>query len=295
MAARKTKAVKAEPQEVVIAYKGFDKDMVCHPEGGERVQYIVGETLELKGDIAACKRGFHACEYPLDVFGYYPPAGSRFALVEQSGQISRYNVDSKVASSKIKVVAEIGLPGLIKAAIEYTFKRATPENTQHATGDQGAASATGYRGAASATGDQGAASATGDQGAASATGYRGAASATGDQGAASATGYQGAASATGDRGAASATGDQGAASATGDQGAASATGYQGAASATGDQGAAMASGYDGRVMGKDGNALFLVERNDDYEIVAVWAGIAGRDGIKADTWYVLRAGKPVEA
>ena len=69
-----------------------------------------------------------------------------------------------------------------------------------------------------------------------------------------ATGYQGAASATGYRGAASATGNRGAASA---------TGYQGAASATGNQGAAMASGYEGRVMGKNGSALFAVERDWD--------------------------------
>ncbi|CAH1678214.1 conserved hypothetical protein [Hyphomicrobiales bacterium] len=154
-----------------------------------------------------------------------------------------------------------------------------------ATGSWGAASATGYRGAASATGSWGAASATGDQGAASATGYRGAASATGSWGAASATGSWGAASA---------TGSWGAASATGSWGAASATGYRGAASATGDQGAAMAAGYEGRVSGAKGSALFLVERNDDYEIINVWAGIAGQDGINENTFYTLKGGKPVE-
>ncbi len=56
----------------------------------------------------------------------------------------------------------------------------------------------------------------------------------------------------------------------------------------------MAAGYSGRVMATAGNALFLAERNDDYEIIAVWAGIAGRDDIKPDTWYTLKGGKPVE-
>ena len=101
-----------------------------------------------------------------------------------------------------------------------------------------------------------------------------------------ATGWQGAASATGQRGAASATGEQGAASATGERGAASATGTQGAASAT---------GWRGKVMGKTGNALFLVYRDDDYNIVHAWAGIVGRDGIKEGVWYLLNAdGKPEE-
>ena len=79
--------------------------------------------------------------------------------------------------------------------------------------------------------------------------------------------------------------------ATGDQGAASATGYRGAASAT---------GFYGKVRGKDGSALFLVYRRDDYsaqhgEILHVWAGIVGKDGIKADTWYALdENGRPQE-
>ena len=114
-----------------------------------------------------------------------------------------------------------------------------------------------------------------------------------------ATGNRGAASATGNRGAASATGEQGAASATGEQGAASATGYQGAASALGKHSAAMASGFNGKAQAVEGSALFLVERIDDFgpdhgEIIHVWAGIAGLDGIKPGVFYTLRNGQPVE-
>ncbi len=81
---------------------------------------------------------------------------------------------------------------------------------------------------------------------------------------------------------------------TGENDAATASGTQGAATASGTWGAATASGYDGRVSGADGCALFLVERDDEYEIVNVWAGIAGRDGIKPGTLYHLVDGKPVE-
>jgi hypothetical protein len=245
-------------EETITTYKGFGPDWKCRD-----FQYEIGKSYENPKGAEACAYGFHACEHPLNVFDYYAPAGSKFAVVEQSGKLSRHDGDTKVASSKISIKCEIDFAGLVKAAIEYVVSRCEPIDPASP---------------ASATGYQGAASATGDQGAASATGTRGAASATGTRGAASATGYQGAASATGDQGAASATGDQG------------------AASATGDQGAAMASGYEGRACGIDGTALFLVFRDDNWSIVHAKAAIVGRDGIKANVFYQLNAaGEFVEA
>ena len=173
------------------AYKGMNSDMTCRG-----FQYEVGKEYETE-KAEVCKCGFHACEYPLDVFNYYSPAGNRFFEVEQSGDIEKSKDDSKVSSTKIKIGAEVNIAGLVKAAIEYTNERCMKEKREHATGYRGAASATGDRGAASATGYRGAASATGDIGAASATGDMGAASATGDIGAASATGKSSVAMASG--------------------------------------------------------------------------------------------------
>ena len=73
-----------------------------------------------------------------------------------------------------------------------------------------------------------------------------------------------------------------------------ASGDYGAATASGYSGAATASGYYGQVSGKDGCALFLVERGGNRAIINVWAGIAGRDGIKPDVFYQLKNGRPVE-
>ena len=158
-------------------YKGMNDDMTC-----EGFQYEVGKGGGHTGPLKCCPDdddlrtgagGFHACEYPLDVFSYYPPAGSRFFKVEQSGEMERSGTDSKVASTKIKIGAEIGIAGLVKASVEYTRERATEEPGGCATGDQGAASASGDQGAASATGYQGAASASGKSSVAVSTGING--------------------------------------------------------------------------------------------------------------------------
>ena len=141
----------------IKSYKGMDKDMKCR-----EFQFEVGKKYEAEGEISACSNGFHACEMPLDVFKYYEPARSRYFEVEQDGDLSRDSDDSKVASRTIKIGAEIGIPGLIKAQIEYVKAHTTMEHTdpkQATAGSYGAATA-GYSGAATA-GSYGAATSRG--------------------------------------------------------------------------------------------------------------------------------------
>ena len=176
-------------------YKGTDRQMKCRG-----MQYALGETAVFDGEPHLCKAGLHACEQPIDVLNHYAPNASRYFEADaEEVTDERESDDSKIVAKKMTLKAEIGVPGLVKAQIEYVknqigfedaIKRANAEKENHATGYRGAASATGDQGAASATGDQGAASATGNQGAASATGYQGAASATGKAGVALAAGYE---------------------------------------------------------------------------------------------------------
>ena len=278
-------------------YKATDKDMKCRG-----YQYELGKTAEVDGDIELCKNGLHACEMPLDVLGYYAPGdGPRYfeADLEDVSDEKRSD-DTKRVGKKLTLSAEIGIPGLVKAQVEYVkaqcdfdnaINKADTENKNHATGERGAASATGESGAASATGWSGAASATGERGAASATGWSGAASATGWSGAASATGEMGAASATGWSGAASATGERGVAFATGESGAASATGESGAASAIGKGCVAMTTGFSGRVMGEIGNAIVCVERKENGEIAAILSAVVDGKTLKPGVWYTVKNGR----
>lgn len=129
-------------EQKLKTYKAFDKDLSCRG-----FKYEVGKEYEETGDIKACEKGFHACPYPLDVFGYYAPAGSRFCEVEQSGKIDDSESD-KVCSSKIRIGAELDIRGLVKAAISFVKERCTNECNAEpgkpaTAGDYGAATARG--------------------------------------------------------------------------------------------------------------------------------------------------------
>ena len=255
------------------AYKGFDKNLQCRG-----LQYEIGGTQEVDS-VKLCNRGLHACEEPLDVFAYYAPGdGSRYCEVEMDGVSDERGGDSKRVAKKLTVGAEIGIPGLVKAHVEYVKAHTTMEHT-----DQKAATAGTY-GAATA-GDSGAATA-GAFGAATA-GNRGAATA-GNRGAATAGTY-GAATA-GTYGAATA-GACGAATA-GAFGAATAKGSV----SVGKDGCGLVRGNDVKIKGGLGAVLVICEENADNWGIKEWlAFVVDGEDIKADTWYKLVDGKPVEA
>ncbi|EQM83997.1 hypothetical protein L683_24445 [Pseudomonas aeruginosa WC55] len=184
---------KAASEEVVTAYKGFKQDLTCRG-----YQFEIGGTYKHEGEVEACASGFHSCEYPLDVFGYYAPGESRFAIVKASGQLSRHDDDSKIASATLVVEAEISMPTMISRALDWIMARLDNSVEQTVVGDT-----------ASNTGNRSAASNTGNRSAASNTGYQSAASNTGNYSAASNTGYQSAAEVSGKESVAASLGTEG--------------------------------------------------------------------------------------
>ena len=141
--------------ESIKAYKGFNQDMTCTPTSEVKFQYEEGKEYE-ESNAVACEKGFHACEYPLDILGYYYPNKSVYHEVELSGTIDKSEND-KTCASKIKIGAEISIAGLVKAAIEYTRVRTKKDGNSNdaygassATGNCGASSATGYKGKSTA-------------------------------------------------------------------------------------------------------------------------------------------------
>ena len=136
-------------------YKGFDKDLRC-----KDFQYEIGKEYETER-AEICEEGFHACEFPLDVLRYYNPADSRFCEVELDANEQTHN-DSKRVGKKIKIGAEIGLSGLVKAGVKFILEKADFENAK--------ATNTGNRSAATNTGDCSAATVEGKESIAIVTG-----------------------------------------------------------------------------------------------------------------------------
>ena len=267
------------------AFKGFNKDLTCRGYQYEEGKEFHTERAE------CCDTGFHACEYPLDCFGYYDPAHSVFHEVELSGEMDKSNDNTKVCVTDIKIGARLSIAGLVKMAIDFTMSKVNKE----AGSDE-------RHGFASATGNYGASSATGNCGASSATGYKGASSATGDYGASSATG---------DYGASSATGNCGASSATGNCGASSATGYKGASSVSDPTGVAVAWGHEARAKGCKGAHLILSDwkyvgarysdgdymdpyDKESWELTGAKMVVVDGEKIKEDTYYRCIEGEIVE-
>ena len=254
------------------AYKGFDKDLKCRG-----YQYEAGKTY-VEDKVVLCSRGFHACENPMDVFGYYPPADSRYCEVDLEDVSEETDADSKRVGKKIHIGAEIGLAGIIEAGVQFVLDRVDWKRAKECN--------TGDRSTAANTGDQSVAANAGHRGVAANTGRWSAAANTGDQSVATNTGYWSVAANTGCRSVATNTGDLSVAANTGGR---SVARVEGAGSI------ALNAGDNGMAAGMLGCGLVLAERGEDGKILALKAVLVDGETIKPGVCYTLRKGEIGEA
>lgn len=73
--------------DVIKNYKALKSNMTCRD-----FQYEENHDYETE-TVRACKEGFHACEYPLNVFSYYPLGNSVYHEIERSGKFDRDSDD----------------------------------------------------------------------------------------------------------------------------------------------------------------------------------------------------------
>ena len=240
-------------------YKGFNDKLQCSPNG-KPFQYEVGKTYTHQGTISLCNQGLHFVEHPLGAWSYYKPLdGSRFALVEADGVSDETRDDTKRVAQSLTIKAEVKIPALLKAAVEFVFSKVKSSPTKSAT-----------------TGDSAHSATTGDSAHSATTGYY-AHSAT--------TGYS-AHSATTGCSAHSAT--------TGDSAHSATTGNYAHSAVAGKECIAASLGFEGQAKGIKGNWLVLAEWKDG-KIKSMGIAIVDGKKINADTFYALKGGKFVEA
>ena len=286
-------------------YKGFDKNLKCRD-----FQYEIGKTYT-EDKVELCEVGFHACEHPLDCLNYYDPGESRYCEVDLDEVTDEHRDDSKRVGKKITVQGEIGIAGLVKAAVNIGIEKAkskttgevahaaTTGNWAHAatTGNWAHAATTGNWARAATTGYGAHAATTGNWAHASTTGNWAHASTTGNWARAATNGYGAHAATTGNWAHASTNGYGAHASTNGNEAHAATTGDRAHAEVSGKESIASALGIEGKAKGALGCWIVCAEwesKNTGWHIKCVKAAAVDGEKIKADTWYTLKNGEFVE-
>lgn len=131
-------------------YKGFEKGLVCRDK-----QYKENTVFE-EDRAEICESGMHFCDYPLDVFRFYPPVNdngvlNEFAEVEALDK-AKTDDDIKYCTKKLKIGAKIGIPGLVQASVDYIIDKISKNDTESNTGYCSASTNTGNCSASSVEG-----------------------------------------------------------------------------------------------------------------------------------------------
>ena len=229
-------------KEKITAYKGFEKDMKCRG-----FQYEVGKEYE-QDDASVCNYGFHACENPLDVLDYYSDIDGKYCIVESSGKIDKDEDGKKFASSRIKIVAEIGFVGLFKAGIEWLKEVTSPERIKETK--------------ETSSGDSAQIGSSGDYAKIGSSGYYAQIGSSGDYAKIGSSGYYAQIGSSGDSAQIGSSGDSAKIGSSGDYAQIGSSGNYAQIGSSGDYAQIGSSGYSAKI-GSSGNYA-QIGSSDDY-------------------------------
>ena len=288
---------------MIKAYKGFDMNMQCRG-----FQFEEGKSYD-EPEAILCKKGFHACENPIDVFRHYAPGKSVFREVELEDVSEMREKDSKVCGKKIKIGAEISLRDMIRAGVEIdirTAKKATSGDSSHAatSGDSSHAATSGDSSPAATSGDSSPASTSGNSSPAATSGDFSHAATSGDCSHAATSGYCSPAATSGDSSPAATSGNFSHAATSGDCSHAATSGYCSHAATSGNfshaatsgkESIAAAIGRNSKAKSTIGNWIVLAEygkwNGECYPVRFVKCGKIDGETLKPDVWYRLNDGE----
>ena len=252
-------------------FKGFDKDMKCRG-----LQYETGKSYETdKAEL--CESGFHFCENPLDVLGFYPLIDgdgemNRFGEVEAEGLV--LSDGKKSVTTKIGIKVELGLKELVGASIKFLFEKT---ETEKASGYFSRLVASGDCSQLAASGDCSQLAASGDYSQLAASGDSSQLAASGDYSQLAASGYYSHLAASGDYSRLAASGDSS------------------HLAASGENSVIANIGKYGKVKGLVGTWITLAEYDNGGKCKCVMSAKIDGKRLKAGIWYKLENKKIVEA
>jgi hypothetical protein len=260
-----------QEQQPIITYKAFDKDFKCRG-----FQYEVGKEYETDKPISICEQGFHACENPFEIWDYYDLTTSRFAVVEQSGNIAREDEQksTKICSSKIKIKAELKLADIIKLGIEWikgktSMPKIKDTDLRDNNGDYAKIGSSGDYAKIGSSGDYAKIGSSGDYAKIGSSGYSAQIGSSGYSAQIGSSGYSAQIGSSGD---------------------------YAKINSMGEDSVICCAGYNARAKAKKGSWITLAEwvYNDDkkrYVPTCVKTEFVDGKRIKADTWYKIENGE----
>lgn len=100
----------------MLAYKGFDKGLICRG-----YQFHIG--LNTTPEANCVQNGFHCAENPLDCLDYYSNMNtSEYYVVNVGGDVDEDNRDSKISCTELTIIRQISNKELILHGLAFMEK-----------------------------------------------------------------------------------------------------------------------------------------------------------------------------